>query len=391
VKVSRVDRWAADFGFYNAIYVRIETDDGIVGEAEIAMRRRTRSLLGLIDELAEYLVGQDPTRIEQHSERMFRDAFLGGTLLSIGISAIDQALWDLNSRAMNVPAHRLLGGKFRDRVPVYTHVAAGPSPEKFGEAVRDTVARGFTAVKTTMPGFYEKVTSVHHERPAGVPARLTETELLPNRALDVVGDYFAAARDAVGDDVQLMLDCHGRLNVANSIKLCEILEPYGLLFIEEPVPADRVDSLREVALRSTTPIAAGERWGNHVDSAPFIESHAVAVVQPDVGICGGITVAKKIASYAEAHGLSIAFHNPFGPLQSAATWQLAATLPNLLISEAMLVPDQASYWHRYTENSPVVENGVWTVTDEPGLGPRLRIEEIENNPYRVELDQGGTR
>lgn len=392
MKVTGVRRWIAEFGFYNAIYLRIETDDGVVGEAEVAMRRRTRSVAALIDELAEYLVGQDPTRIEQHAERMYRDAFLGGNLLTIGISAIDQALWDLNARALGVPAYRLLGGRFRDRVPVYTHARAGDSPEAMAAEVRDRVDRGFTAVKTTLPGFYEKVTSVHHERPALVPARQTETELLPPWIFRAIAEYFAAAREAAGPDVHLMLDCHGRFNVANAIRLCEALEPYDLTFIEEPVPAERVDWMAEVTARSSTPIAAGERWGNHLMAAPFIDAHAVAVVQPDVGLCGGLTAARKIATCAEAHGLSVAFHNPFGPLQSAATWQLAATLPNLLMSESMLTtPEQLRYWDWYTEDPPRVENGAWTVTDTPGLGPRLRIEEIVKHPFRPELDRDGTR
>ncbi|GAA0992277.1 galactonate dehydratase [Acrocarpospora macrocephala] len=391
MRVTGVRQWIADFGFYNAIYVRIETDEGVVGEAEVAMRRRTRSVAALIEELSEYLIGRDPTRIEQHAERMYRDAFLGGTLLTIGISAIDQALWDLNGRALGVPVHRLLGGKFRDRVPVYTHAKAGGSPEELAAEIRDRVDRGFTAVKTTLPGFYEKVTSVKHDRPALIPARQTETELLPTWTFKVIAEYFAAAREAVGPDVHLMLDCHGRLNVANAIRLCEALAPYDLTFIEEPVPADRVDWMLEVSRRSTTPIAAGERWGNHFASAPFIGAHAVAVVQPDVGICGGITAARKIATCAEVHGLSIAFHNPFGPLQSAATWQLAATLPNLLISESMITPAQMQYWERYTEDPPRVENGEWVVTDAPGLGPRLRVEEIVKHPFKPELDRGGTR
>jgi len=121
-----------------------------------------------------------------------------------------------------------------------------------------------------------------------------------------------------------MLDCHGRLNVANAIRLAEALEPYDLTFIEEPVPYERPDWLRDVSSRVSTPIAAGERWGNHLASAPFIEQHSVAIAQPDVGICGGLTVSRKIATLAEVHGISVAFHNPFGPLQSAATWHRAS-------------------------------------------------------------------
>lgn len=391
MKIARIRRWPVDFGFYNAVYVQIETDDGAVGEAEVAMRRRTRSVVALLDEMADNLVGADATRIERIQERLYRDAFLGGTLLTIAISAIDQALWDLNARALGVPVHRMLGGAFRDEVLVYTHAPASESPEKLAERVRERVDRGFRGIKTTLPGFYEKVTSVHHERAQVVPVHQTETEILNPSIFSYIADYFAAAREAAGPDVHLMLDCHGRLNVANSIRLAEALEPYRLTFIEEPVPYERPDWLREVSTRVTTPIAAGERWGNHMASAPFLESHSVAVAQPDVGICGGITAARRIATIAEAHAISIAFHNPFGPLQSAATWQLAATLPNFMISESMVTPEQAPYWQRYVVNAPVVKDGVWRPTDTPGLGPTLNVDELERSEPRLVLDLGGTR
>jgi galactonate dehydratase len=391
MRITAVERWVAEFGFYNAVYVRISTDDGIVGESEVAMRRRTRTVVALIDELGEYLIGKDPTRIEQHFERLYRDAFLGGPLLSIGISALDNALWDLNGRALGVPVHRLLGGRFRDFVPIYTHARAGESPEVLAAEISERVADGFTAVKTTLPGFYAEVTSVAHTSPAAISAHHTETEPLPRWVWRLLSEYFEAAREAAGPDVELMLDCHGRLNVANAIRLCETLEPFELAFIEEPVPYERPDWLVEVTRRSTTPIAAGERWGTHLASAPFIEQHAVAIAQPDVGICGGITAARKIAALAESHAISIAFHNPFGPLQSAATWHLAATIPNLFFSESMITPQMREYWSRYVVDPPQVKDGAWEVTDGPGFGPQLDIDEILRHPFRPELDQGGTR
>lgn len=391
MKITAVRQWVAEFGYYNAHYVRIETDSGVVGESEVGMRRRSRTVSALIEELGEYLVGKDPTRIEQHSERLYRDSFLGGTLLTIAISALDNALWDLNGRDLGVPVHRLLGGKFRDTVPVYTHARATETPEMFAREIRDRLDKGFTAIKTTLPGFYTKVSSVHHDVPAVIPARLTETEALPNWVWPLLAEYFEAAREEAGPDVKFMLDCHGRLNVANALKLADTLEPFNLTFIEEPVPYERVDWMREVATRSTTPIASGERWANHYGAAPFLEQHAVSVAQPDIAWCGGITAGKKISALAETQGISMAFHNPFGPLASAATWHLAATLPNFMISESMITPEQMVFWDRYTENPPEVRNGEWHVSDTPGLGTRLRIDEIEKHPPRFEYDRNGTR
>jgi galactonate dehydratase len=391
VEIEAFDTWAVDFGFYNAIYVRVQAAGGAEGYGEIAMRRRTRTLLALLDELGESLLGCDATRIELHAERLYRDAFLGGTLLTIAISAFDMALWDLNARALGVPAHRLLGGAFRDAVPVYTHVAAGDGPAQYAEAVRERVDAGFTAIKTTLPIFYRRVTSVRHDDAPLVGPHVTETELLPAGAIRRSAEFMAEARSAVGPDVRLMVDVHGRLNVSNALALCEALAPYDPLFVEEPVPPERSDWLAAVASRSPVPIASGERWGNHLMAAPFIEESGVAVVQPDVGICGGITPARKIAAIAEVHAISVAFHNPFGPLQSAATWHLAATLPNLLISESMLTPSQEPVWGRYVDNAPIVQDGIWQLSESPGFGPVPDVEALAAHPARYELDRGGTR
>lgn len=391
MRVTAVRHWVVDFGFYNAIYVRVETDEGIVGESEVAMRRRTRSVAALVEELGDELIGRDPTRIEQAWEQMYRDAFLGGTLLLIGISAIDMALWDLNGRALGVPVHRLLGGRFRDRIPIYGHAPAGPTPESFAATVRGWVDRGFSAVKTTLPGFYEQWTSVHHAMPARVPARHTETEILPPGIFRAIAEWFAAAREVAGPHFQIGLDCHGRLSVANAIRLCEALEPYDLMFVEEPTPFERPDWLREVTEATSIPIAAGERWGAHHTSALFLEQHSVAIAQPDVSLCRGLTSGRKIAAIAEAHAIGIAFHNPFGPLTSAATMHLAATLPNFVISECMAEPSQQALWTRYTTSPPVIENGHWVVSDAAGLGTTLRIDELEKHPPRLDYDRGGTR
>jgi len=391
MRITRVRQWEAAFGYYNAHYVRIETDDGCHGQAEVAMRRRTRTLSALITELGEYLVGRDATRIEQHHERMYRDSFAGGILLGQGIAALDNALWDLNARSLGVPVHRLLGGAFRDRVPVYTHARATDTPEGFADGVAERVAQGFTAIKTTLPGFYTKVSSVHHEGPTQVPVRQTETEFLANGVVERVADWFAAARDRVGPDVALMLDCHGRLSVSAAIRLCRALEPYGLSFVEEPVPPEDPSWIRQVAARTDIPIATGERWANHYAAAPFLTGGGLAIAQPDVAWCGGITGARRIAHLAETNAVSVAFHNPFGPLASAAAWHLGATLPNFWMSESMLTPAQMPQWTRYVSDAPIVTGGAWTPTQTPGLGPELDIEAIEAHPPDYDLDRGGTR
>jgi galactonate dehydratase len=173
--------------------------------------------------------------------------------------------------------------------------------------------------------------------------------------------------------------------------LCEVLEPYDLGFVEEPVMYEQPSWTRTVASRSRIPIAAGERAGAHHSSALVLAESGVSFFQPDVMICGGVTVAAKICAVAESLGVSIAFHNPFGPLQSLATWHLAATIPNHYLSESMLTDAQAGYWGRYVDEAPVVEDGHWTVGERPGLGAEIDLDAVEHASADLAYDRLGTR
>lgn len=389
--IERIERWVADFGFYNAIYIRITDSDGAYGDAEIAMRRRTRTLVALVDELGESLIGADPARISLLNERMIRDAFLAGGLFNIVVSGFDTALWDLKSKSAGLPLYQMLGGAYRTRVPLYTHVAAGESPEAFAESVAERVSAGFSAIKTTLPGFYKEVTSIPHRSAPVVPLHQNEYEPIPNQYWNTVESFIAAGRAAAGSDVRILLDCHGRLSPANAIRLCEVLAPYDLGFVEEPVMYEQPAWTRQVAARSRIPIAVGERAGAHHSSALMIAESGAAYFQPDVMVCGGITVAAKICAVAESQGTSIAFHNPYGPLQSLATWHLAATIPNHYLSESMLTPSQRPYWSRYVDVSPSVEDGHWSPTDRPGLGSEIDLDAVSHASANLAYDRLGTR
>lgn len=199
-----------------------------------------------------------------------------------GISAVDAALWDLQGKALGVPVWQRLGGPTRDTVPVYCHCSAGDSPQTFAENLKRCRSWGYRAAKTTLPLFYGQDAptaeglgySGHGGR---IPQSLRETEWLPTETFSRVAEFFAAGREAVGTEFEIAVDCHGRLSPAAAIRLCDALEPYKLLFIEEPVPPEDPQALREVAARSSTPIAAGERLATVYGVRPYLESRSLAV------------------------------------------------------------------------------------------------------------------
>jgi galactonate dehydratase len=211
---------------------------------------------------------------------------------------------------------------------------------------------------------------------------LNETELLPPDIFRRIAAFFAAAREAVGPDIHLMVDCHGRFNTANAIRLCEVLADYDLLFIEEPVPPENVEALKMVSSRSPVPVAAGERWSTIYDARRFLASQAVAVAQPDVVNCGGLMQAKKMAAMAEAEYISFAPHNPNGPVATVANLHLAASIPNFLILETIGSEEDKALQSQVIDPPLRFEDGCLLLPNGPGLGARLNEEACKQFPYQ---------
>src|SRR4051812_12445553 len=348
MKIQHVRTAIVPLGFRNAILTRIETDTDQFGCSEVVLKRASGTVAAHLADLAPCLIGQDPRCIEHLAETLYRDSFwVGGPLHATALSAIDVALWDLKGKMHNAPIHELLGGPTRTEVLVYSHCPAGPDPESLAEQARRCVARGDRALKITLPLFYgAEPADWDVDRPLGysgspgaIARTLKETEHLPTSVFDRIAAFFEAAREAVGPEIELAVDCHGRFNVANAKRLCDALAPFRLMFIEEPVPPENPEALAEVMRSSRTPIAAGERWATIHGVLPFLKAGAVHLLQPDVANCGGLTQARKIAVLAEAHGIGLAPHNPNGPLATAASVQLAASIPNLTMLETIGGPE----------------------------------------------------
>jgi galactonate dehydratase len=339
-------------------FVEVETDDGLVGVGEASLEWRERAVAAAVDELSRLLIGQDPNKIEHHWQRMHRHGFWrGGVVLGSAISGIDQALWDLKGKRLGVPVYELFGGPTRDRVRLYTHVG-GATPDAAAEHARELAGRGFTALKMGVP----RAAAAADER-ALLRATIARVE---------------AVRDAVGPDVDLMLDNHGQLAPGDAIELGRALAPFGLLFFEEPVPPDSPDALAKVAAAQLPlRLATGERLFNKWDYKPVLQSGLVDVAQPDICHAGGLTELRKISAMAEAAYIKIAPHNPNGPVASIASVHLAASIPNFLILEMAQQPLR----DEVQRSGLTINNGWAELPQRPGLGIELDLDVIDAHPY----------
>jgi galactonate dehydratase len=297
-------------------FVRVDTDAGISGWGEPIVEGRAHTVAAAVDELSDYLIGKDPRRIEDHWNVLYRGGFYrGGPVLMSALAGLDQALWDIHGKALGVPVHALLGGQVRDRIRVYSWIG-GDRPADTARAAKEAVARGFTAVKMNATEEVQFVDS--HEK---------VTHVLEN---------VQAVRDAVGREVGLAVDFHGRVHKPMAKVLMRELAPFGLMFIEEPVLSEHLEAIPELAALSPAPIALGERLYSRFDFKRVLQTGGVDIIQPDPSHAGGITETRKIAAMAEAFDVALALHCPLGPIALAANLQLDAVCYNAFIQEQSL-------------------------------------------------------
>ena len=392
MKITDIKTQIVNLNFRNAVILTIETDEGITGLAETVMKRKTKTIEQSILEMKRYLLGKDPTEIENHWERMYRDSFwVGGPLHSTAISAVDCALWDILGKSCGVPVYKLLGGPTRRQVPTYCHCSAGDSPEVFAANVKVCKSRGYRALKTTLPLFYGEgnrggdrhaVNGSGYSGTQGtVDSHWKETEYLDPSIFDRIREFFVAAREAGGPELGIAVDCHGRLNPKAAMRLCRVLEDLNLLFVEEPVPPENVEALALVQRETTIPIAAGERWATIYGVRPFLDKHAVDYLQCDLVNCGGITGMRKIAALAEAHYIGMAPHNPNGPLATVMNLHYAAAIPNFFILESIGSEADEKLTAQLLENPVRFVDGALELPLGPGFGAKLNQEALDGRPY----------
>lgn len=349
----------------NWVFVKVYTDvDGLYGVGEATLEYKEHTVAQACMELERELVGKDPHNIEAVWHSTYRDAYWrGGPVLMSALSAIEMALWDIKGKDLGVPVYQLLGGKVRDSIACYANgwFAPAKTPEEFAAKAKEAITAGFSAIKWD---------------PFGSAYLQIERKQL-NEAMDCV----AAVYDAVKDEADIIIEGHGRFDVPTAVRIGKALGNFDILWFEEPIPPQNLEGLAEVKRRINVPVSGGERLYNRWEYKSLFELRAVDFIQPDVSHAGGISEVKKIAAIAEAYHLPICPHNPSGPIANAATLQLAACIHNFYLLETM--SSDVPWRNEISTEEVFFVDGKMQISDKPGLGIDLNIDEILKHPFEA--------
>lgn len=349
------------FGKY--LLVKVHTDEGVTGLGESGAVGVLDASLAMLGWCRDYLLGQDPSRIQHHQDYMVRSRHVRCAALMGAISAVDIALWDIAGKLHGVPVHRLLGGMVRDRVRVYRHVIAATRADQVA-AIKAARDNGYTAVGHLSP--IPDVPSTRRDDTHSFVKKISD-------ATDAVGLFRATA----GEAMDLCIEIHRRLRPSEAITLAHAIEPFQPMFYEDPIPPGNLDSMGYVAARINLPVATGERFTTLGEFAMLLKRDAARYVRPNVCLVGGLTGTMKIAALAEAHDVEVVPHNPLSPVSTAACLQLAAAIPNLGILEYAGDEHQPPKSHMVTAPARLDGNGYLLVPTEPGIGVTFNRDALD--------------
>lgn len=352
------------------LFLKIETDEGINGWGEPVLEGKAKTVETAIREMETYLIGADPFKIEHHWQSLYRGNFYrGGAILTSAISGIEQALWDIKGKYYSMPVYEMLGGSVRDKIRMYSHCHGYQpntsekleTPQTIAENALAKKYKGFNAIKISVDW----------------PVRQVDTLAF----LEYQVEKLKSIREAVGSDMDIAIDFHGRISPAMAIRLAQAFEPYYPMFIEEPCLPENVDTMVKVANSTTIPIAAGERLFTRWGFREALEKQAISIVQPDLCHAGGIFESKKIAIMSEIYYGSIAPHNPLGPISLASCLQLAACTPNFLIQEHPSLDNEWDLGAGYLKEQFKIEDGYIRIPKGSGLGIEVDEEMVKQRSF----------
>ncbi|HXA92175.1 MAG TPA: enolase C-terminal domain-like protein [Steroidobacteraceae bacterium] len=380
MRITAVKSLVCNARMRNWVFVKVETDQpGLVGWGEATLEWHTRSIVGALEDLATLVVGEDPRRIEHLWQMMFRQHFWhsSGIVRATAMSGIDIALWDIAGKELGVPCHRLWGGPVRDYIRLYCHLGGGRMEDfyetpvenaaRFADLARAAVANGYSAFKSM-----------------AVPPTGPLEGMIPVLAAEKA---VASMREAVGPEIDIMVDCHARPSPAMGLLFAKALEPYRLFFLEEPCWPENVESLRHINASVSTPIATGERLTSLSQFRDLFAARGCEIAQLDITHCGGLSAARKIGALAEAHRIGLAPHNPQGPVSTAASFEFGFAQPDYVICETVSedVPWRAEVVH---DAHPLEKRGrTVRPADKPGLGVEIDEAAVAKYPFQQELLQ----
>jgi galactonate dehydratase len=365
MKITDVKTLVMGTSWRNLTFVKVETDEGLTGVSEVRMNNRTDALVAYIDGAKRrHVIGSDPFNTEDLYQRLFRNDYgRAGEIVATGISVIEIACWDIIGKALNQPVYRLLGGACRDKIKAYANgwYRVERSPEEFHAAAKRVLEKGYRALKFDPfgAGYYE----------------LSYEEKLKSVGL------VEAVRDAVGPDVEILVEMHGRFSPYMAIEISAELEKFQPSWVEEPVPPDNIAALAKAADKINLPIATGERLHNKYEYRELINLQAADILQPDITQTGGFLETKKIAAMGDMCYMTVAPHNVGGPVSTATALHFAACTTNFKIQEHF--NDFSEAWVKEAATGcPEVIDGYFSLPNGPGLGMELNEDLIAMHPYR---------
>lgn len=366
MKIKAVETYIAGNPWKNWLFAKVITDEGLYGIGEGTLNYFARTIEAAIHELSPLIIGLDPFQIEILYQKLIRDIYSeGGQVHMCAVSAIEIACWDIIGKATGQPIYNLMGGRCHEKLRAYANGwYRGPrTPESFGEKAKEVARRGYTALKFDPFG--------------------DNWRLMTRYEFDLSLDIIAAVRDAVGPEVDLLIEGHRRFNVGTAVQFSEAMAKHRPTWFEEPTDHLTIRETIEVARRSPVPIATGESFSNKQQFAELLEGGLITYLQPEPLNLGGLFATRKICDLIDTHLGMVAPHSAQGPVCSAACVQLNASLPNFFIHE--IFDEFNEPWEKeIVTNHVEVVNGYIEIPDRPGLGMDLNIEEIQKHPYAQE-------
>lgn len=364
MKITKIETYKYWIEWCNWLFVRIETDEGIVGWGEGSLHGAIESVETAIHELEPVLLGQDPSGVERHWHAMYHAwRWRGGATANTALSAIDMALWDIEGKRLGVPVYRLLGGPYRTQIPVYAShwLPEVASPEEAFHGARKAVELGFTGFKWNP---------------------FNHVDLLENeaKAIRTAAELMGAAREGAGVDTEIYVECGELLSPRTAILAAEAFSPWRPAWFEEPIPFENAKAMAQLQQSMSIPIATGERLLSRWEYRELLEQAGCRVIQPDLMHAGGFTEVKKIASLADTYYVSVAPHNPGGPICTVASMHLAAAIPNFLVLEQM--EDERTLRDQVLLQPIAFRDGCFELPTAPGLGIELDLEMLRDRPFK---------